>query len=93
MLINNLECNDMYVRSYSGRSMYGKTCLGVVCDDPTSTIVEVISIMYDCFQDDILSPNNDVFEEYLRLVGRPKTDSFGRQSILYWPDIKWPEGL
>lgn len=26
---------------YSGRGMYGKTCIGIVCDDPEDVIAEV----------------------------------------------------
>lgn len=34
--------NDRSLRTdYSGRGMFGKTCWGIVCDDPIDTITEV----------------------------------------------------
>jgi len=30
------------LREYSGRGMYGKSCLGIVCDDPSDCIEEAV---------------------------------------------------
>ncbi len=49
-------------RQYSGRCMFGKTCIGFVTSDPHSLIAEVG-------------------------VTGARTDSMGRETIVYWPSI------
>lgn len=51
---------------YSGRSMFGDTCYGIVCSDTTACI-EAASVA--------------------GLKGA-RTDSMGRDFIVYWPSIK-----
>ena len=61
-------------RCYSGRSMYGKKCLGVVLESDQ----ELWSLAQALARDDIE-------------IEAPKTDSFGRGIVIYWPSIKWEE--
>lgn len=51
--------------NYSGRGMYGKTCVGIVCEDATKCIEEAA----------------------VRGFRGAKTDSMGRDTIVYWPKI------
>jgi|SRR6478752_2189543 len=70
---------------YSGRGMYGKRCLGVVCDNPMATLLSIL--------DSFASGANELSEvqELIQELGRPQTDSMGLSSILYFPDVKWQE--
>ena len=60
-------------QSYSGRFMYGKTCLGFTCKS---------------------SQQEELLEIALRHGLRGfRTDSMGRDIIVYWPDTPWSEEL
>lgn len=68
-------------RSYSGRGMYGKECLGVVCSDPITAILETLQAVEDeATLRDLIS---DLFD--------PSEDSMGRDSIVYWTRIVWED--
>lgn len=60
----------MNVRSYSGRGMMGRTCLGIVVDDAT----EVFELFYNLGTRDLRMP-----------FGPVRTDSMGISTIYYWP--------
>ncbi len=65
-------------RSYSGRGMYGKYCIGVSVDD----VSEALAAMTE-FCDDT--------SEAASILRSYRSDSMGRRVIVYWPNIKWPE--
>lgn len=70
---------------YSGRAMYGATCIGIVADG-IGSILRVIGILRE---------DSRAFDLYEALsVGNPRTDSMGMQTIFYWPSIRvaQPEG-
>lgn len=69
---------EFTVRSYSGRGMYGTSCIGIVTDD---------MFMLGCAIGDINQGNIDLY-------GMPgmRQDSMGRSTIYYWPGLVWPEG-
>lgn len=70
------------VRSYSGRGMSGKECLGVDLD-PNQTIMEFFADLLDaCPQDEGFAL--DIISDALRIA---KTDSMGLGSIVYWPGV------
>lgn len=72
---------EMEVRSYSGRGMYGDTCIAVVLSDFSSMWTLALAIA------DINSGNADLFD-----LPAPRSDSMGRGTVLYWPNLKWPDG-
>lgn len=70
-------------RSYSGRGMFGKTCLGIEMDRgsvPTMFAFELASYLYNSGEGDIL--------EDLTQVGWCQ-DSVGLGSITYAPYVPW----
>lgn len=79
-LIRAIESLGLSPRSYSGRGMYGRSCVGVT-----------------------LGRNSEVTEFGLGVklalaLGEdaedldPRTDSMGLGSIIYFPNVRWPEG-
>lgn len=71
------ESNELEFRTdYSGRGMFGKTCVGVVCDDPISTVVEIADAIrdndFDCASDEL---------------GTIRQDSMGLSRIVYFPNL------
>lgn len=63
-------------RSYSGRGMYGKECVGVTCDNQVDLIFDMM---------DHASRNQ--IKELKGCI----TDSMGRSIIVYWPSVAWSE--
>lgn len=60
---------------YSGRNMYGKKCVGVVCGEGKEFQlgVEAVAILGE--------------EKASELARNTKTDSMGRDMIVYWPNV------
>ena len=75
------------VRSYSGRAMYGKTCVGITCNSSTAKVV--IAILQDLYH----TENNSLMEEAFSLLSNPREDSMGYGRIVYWPDMKWEDSF
>lgn len=67
-------------RAYSGRGMYGRYCVGVTTDGPFE--VGVTLGAHFCLNG--IAPDE---------IPGPSTDSMGQSTILYWPGLKWPEGM
>lgn len=66
----------MNVRSYSGRGMMGKTCLGIVVDDAN----ELFELFYNLGARDREMPS-----------GHVRTDNMGFSTIYYWPYEEYVE--
>lgn len=65
-------------RSYSGRGMYGDSCVAIVTDDhPFKVGIMVMAALYDGF---------DTWK-----LENVESDSMGRSTVLYWPSVKWPD--
>lgn len=64
-------------RSYSGRGMYGANCVGVVTDNNFGLGYSIGLAMAE-----------------REIYGMPNAcyDSMGVDTIVYWPDLAWPEG-
>jgi hypothetical protein len=72
---------QMEVRSYSGRGMYGKSCIGVVLDG-TSAWTLALALA------DRNNGSMDLFD-----LDAPREDDMGMSArIYYWPHLEWPEG-
>lgn len=80
---------DAIRTDYSGRGMYGATCLGFVGGDCTRFVFE-LAVHLARIDEGLLrgvDPELDTVREALHGIGAPSTDSMGRTSIFYWPNI------
>ncbi len=82
-------------RSYSGRGMWGDTCLGVSLQGEATLqdfLLElgfaITNYVYDSGDKDY---DIDLCEELFQCLGRPKTDSMGLGMIIYFPVIGWDD--
>jgi hypothetical protein len=87
------ECHSDDVReNYSGRGMYGATCVGF-----TGSVADLVAFVIDvaevvAFQkehDGKVDPDLEIIQRHLCDV---EIDSMGRDSIFYWPTIQTDEG-
>lgn len=76
--------DDMDARlysDYSGHGMFGRECVGIVCDTPISFMMRLIKALLD-EQTDIATELADVL-----LDNEVSTDSMGLSAIVYWPHL------
>lgn len=79
--IEALEDANFEVKSYSGRGMYGKSCVSVSQREDEETSAweiarELFNRDHDCIFDD---------------VPEPRQDSLGLGMVFYWPSYEWPQ--
>ena len=77
-------CDDeglKYRENYSGKGMYGKSCVAVDCDNPLGALTGIFAYLVDS-DDDI-----DGYDVQLAL-GEPREDSMGTGCILYFPHLR-----
>lgn len=93
-LIEALELTDwrhgeLRPRSYSGRAMFGKDCVGVEIPCGVSAFelaAAIAEAFYDLDEDEAAGNIADLAR--LRVC----EDSMGRDMIVYFPQVAWPEG-
>lgn len=74
--------------AYTGRAMYGKRCLGVVCDDPSNLVFDIISNFVIAASGDKSEIVDQIVELCSSLRGF-RVDNMGHMKIVYWPGIEW----
>ena len=75
--------NITFQNAYSGRGMYGNTCVAVSGDlgDCMKVIGEVIKLLHEDDRDDI------DFDEAVDLLMDFQRDQLGRGVVIYWSDL------
>lgn len=77
-------CEDQeldYREDYSGICMFGSRCIGIICDNPLSTLSALFAYIVD--NDDSISGG-----EVEDALGKPEEDDMGMRSILYFPKLR-----
>jgi hypothetical protein len=82
-----LKKHDIETRSYSGRNMYGKVCLGV--DIGRGGLGDFIAKVIEGTQSQIGGEN---IEEIAQAFRGMATDSMGMGQIVYFPSVPYEEG-
>lgn len=75
------EANGEAYFRYSGRSMYGKECVGITLSNITD-LLNIGAALYAFLGDGHLTD-----EVYSRFMRGASTDNMGRGMIVYWPNI------
>lgn len=70
---------------YSGRGMYGRTCLGYTGEDVIMFAFHLAITLTETAR--MHEPELFDVEEYLIMMGNPSMDSMGRSTIYYWPNV------
>lgn len=71
--------NEFTCRSYSGRNMYGETCLAVEVDSSVGAIVAlIVSETTDENRDDLVEAMQEL-----------RTDAMGMGQVAYFPGIRY----
>lgn len=72
--------------SYSGRCMYGKSCIGVTCDNVVEVAVKVLA---ELVMNRAGATDEDEIRDLAEEIGKARWDSMGRSFIVYWPGVEW----
>lgn len=75
------EAAGFGMRSYSGRGMYGKTCLGLEIDSPLRAVAELVRACADA------TDPGEAAEVLADALEQAKTDHLGMRMILYFPGV------
>ncbi len=86
-LVEIIESAGYEVYSYSGRGMYGNSCVGFTVDREYS-IFQAISQILEDMDIDMESGNLYDFTAILRSA---QMDSMGLDTVIYFPRVKWVE--
>ncbi len=83
-------------RSYSGRGMYGRRCVGVVVENLGSFIADTISEIVDrlaYMSEEEREDHNPAteMEQVVRAFRNMKTDNMGMDIIVYFPEEEWKD--
>ena len=79
------EESEYKIRSYSGRAMYGRTCVGIEFSRYESAGTVVFKICQG------LVDIGETLDDYYEVFEGTREDSMGLDSIVYFPRLKWEE--
>ncbi len=86
-LIEYIEDAGYEARSYTGRGMGSKECVGITHDESAVKVIcDIIHAAVNYQDDDSLETVQDLCES----LRNASEDSMGLSSIVYWPRITWP---
>ncbi len=90
LFVNATESAGYSVRSYSGRGMYGKQCLGIGIGSGISPFKVACEIAMEVLK---LDDQHDIVESLMADLSdeRVAQDSLGMGTIIYFPNMKWKE--
>ena len=81
-LQSTIENAGYETRSYSGRGMYGKQCLGISSENVIETIVDILHWAFS-------EGDDDLYYALSKAMQSAKTDSMGHGLIIYFPDHEY----
>lgn len=104
-LIDLLTAADYEPRSYSGRSMYGSRCVAVdsgphgddvrMADVISDAMLAAVSAAFGTVTadnvDDAVFTAQKLIDAIAGALRGAREDSLGRGSIIYWPNVAWPD--
>lgn len=68
---------------YSGRGMYGRQCVSITHDSPEDVILDILQAKAENAPEEV--------SQMIDMLRGSSQDSMGRSSVIYWPNVKWPE--
>lgn len=85
------NADELKAQSYSGRAMYGRSCVGVVIPRDVSSFQLAAAVALCLVEDANEGEEAWLLEELAAL--RVCEDSMGLDTIVYFPRVEWPESL
>ena len=77
---------------YSGRAMFGKSCVGLVHSDSTYCVSMVMSHVHQLNNENIQSDVDvEDISSLIKVVSQARIDNMGLDYIIYYPDVQFDE--
>lgn len=87
-LLKAMRDAEVCFRSYSGRGMYGRSCLGIetggFAEDTWAPFASILEVIAD---------DPDQVRDFADLMSKTRQDSLGLGVIFYWPSVEWTEEM
>lgn len=83
--------HDQVLTRYSGRGMYGASCVGVVADDPILFAFDLAVLTSGAEWDAEVCPGD--LRDELEHLGAPCSDSMGLSTVWYWTRVTVAEDV
>jgi hypothetical protein len=80
-----LEQRGYEPRCYSGRGMYGKTCLAITIEG--NVLQQMMDMAYAIGMQEGESTDDEIVEMPFNVL----TDSMGLDTVVYWPNVPFVE--
>ncbi len=84
--VDEYDPDDAFRTDYSGRGMFGSTCFGYVGEDVSLVSFE-LAVVIAHLNNGGDEPSLDDIRSAMADLGSPRTDSMGRSTIYYWPNV------
>lgn len=86
-LVEIIESAGYEPYSYSGRGMYGVSCVGFTVDREVGTMAALMDLIdnADCIDE----PFEGVVNDLTRVIRYAQMDSMGLDTVIYFPRVKW----
>lgn len=96
ILIDAFGDTEFRAMRYSGRGMFGKECVGALGRgsplEIMAALVEALPASLPEIAEDGERAVDDFADLITDLMRDARSDSLGRGTVIYWPQIAWPEG-
>jgi hypothetical protein len=78
--------------NYSGRAMFGESCVGLVHSDSTYCVSMVMSHVHQLNNKNIQSDVDvEDISSLIKVVSQARIDNMGLDYIIYYPDVQFDE--
>lgn len=86
--------SEVSAQRYSGRGMYGRSCLGFVTKSQFSGPLDVAAIFTEYVRGYLLGSKNsveacDMLDSLTTLFAGARQDSMGLGMVIYFPEVPW----
>jgi len=77
-IVGRIDPDARVINDYSGRAMYGRTCVGLIADNALSTFGRLLASLNGRKRNDIAA---------VLVQSEVRTDDMGLSEIAYWPSV------
>jgi len=77
-IVGRVDPDAQVIDDYSGRAMYGRTCVGLIADNALSTLGRLLASLNGRERTDIAA---------VLVQNEVRTDDMGLSEIAYWPCV------
>lgn len=84
------EDDDTIIKHYSGRGMYGETCVGFVTNNPIRDITNLCLNVNEEAEHYFKAESDEFIDMVRKVLPSAKTDSMGLKTVVYFPNVSLP---